>query len=73
MTYSLILAICEFVQAEPGNIDLTGKEITSAGASQIAQATVFVYTAKPRVGFPVVDPFCYADCQKTATDASGSL
>ena len=73
MTYSLILAICALVQAEPGNIDLTGK-VTSAEGEPIAQATVFVYTAKPRVGFPVVDPFCYADCQKkTATDASGKF
>jgi protocatechuate 3,4-dioxygenase beta subunit len=50
---------------------LAGKVLDSSG-KPISAATVFVYTAKPRVGLGILCPSCYPDCgKKTITDAEG--
>ena len=51
--------------------DLTGQIIDTNGAA-ISQASVFIYTAGPKLGTSSLCPSCYADCQKnTRTDAAG--
>ena len=52
---------------------LTGKVVDTAQKA-IPQATVSIYTAKPRVGLGILCPSCYADCRKKATtDAEGKF
>lgn len=46
--------------------------VTTKDGKPIADASVFVYTAKPRQGPSVTCPSCYPDCGKrTRTDADG--
>jgi len=53
--------------------DLSGS-VTDAAGKPVAQATVLVYTAKPRLGLGVLCPGCYLDCGKKATtDAGGKF
>jgi hypothetical protein len=66
---TLILAALSLSAATSS--DLAGQVVDAAG-KPIPQATVFIYTARPRVGPGVICPGCYADCRKSAaTDANG--
>ena len=48
--------------------------MVDAAQKPIPQATVFIYTAKPRVGLGIMCPGCYVDCGKKATtDAEGKF
>jgi hypothetical protein len=67
---TLLLAVMT-VSAAPTHGDLTGTVVDTA-KKPIPQATVFIYTAKPRVGLGILCPGCYVDCGKKATtDANG--
>jgi hypothetical protein len=56
-------------QARP---DLEGH--VSARGKTVPQATVFIFTAGPKVGTSTFCPSCYADCRKSAqTDAQGDF
>jgi len=58
-------------QAKLALVDLTG-HISDAVGSPLPGATVYVYTAAPRVGTSPFCPSCYVDCGKhQATDAQG--
>src|SRR5690348_5167557 len=51
--------------------DLTGVVKDSDG-QPLPQASVFIYTAGPKIGTGILCPSCYADCRKRATtDAEG--
>ena len=53
--------------------NLAGK-VVDRTQKAIPQATVFIYTAKPRVGPSILCPSCYVDCRKKATtDAEGKF
>jgi hypothetical protein len=67
---TLILAALSLPATATMN-DLAG-QVVDAAQQPIPNATVFIYTAKPRVGPGVICPGCYADCRKkVATDAAG--
>ena len=52
---------------------LTGR-ILREGQTPVTNATVFVYTARPKFGAGVVCPSCYPDCVKRAkTSATGEF
>ena len=69
---TLILAALT-VSAEPTAGDLVGKVVDSAG-KPIPAATVFIYTAKPRIGPGILCPSCYGDCGKKAvSDGTGKF
>jgi Carboxypeptidase regulatory-like domain len=69
---TLILALLT-VSAEPARVNLSGK-VVDAAHNPIPQATVFIYTAKPRIGLGILCPSCYVDCSKQATtDADGKF
>jgi beta-lactamase regulating signal transducer with metallopeptidase domain len=58
--------------SEPPRPDLTGHLQLTNG--QPVQATVFLWTAGPKVGTSPFCPGCYADCRKSAkTDAKGTF
>jgi len=68
---SLCLAACGPMRAEQARPDLLGR-VVRADQSAVTNATVFVYTAGPKIGTGVVCPSCYPDCAKRAnTDAQG--
>lgn len=51
--------------------DLNGA-VRDNNGNPLAEATVFIHTAKPRFGTSILCPSCYADCKKQATtDAEG--
>ena len=53
--------------------NLSGRVVDETG-EPVANATVFVYTAGPKIGSGVVCPSCYADCSKRAkTSAKGAF
>lgn len=53
--------------------DLSGRVLLNDG-SPVTNATVFIYTAGPKVGSAVVCPSCYPDCNKKAkTTATGEF
>src|SRR6266536_754660 len=58
--------------AAPGaRPDLTGRVLSEDG-SPVPKATVFIYTAGPKVGSSSLCPSCYVDCGKRArSDAEG--
>ncbi|HEX7653792.1 MAG TPA: carboxypeptidase-like regulatory domain-containing protein [Verrucomicrobiae bacterium] len=59
--------------AEVTRPDLTG-QVLGANGQPVPQATVFIYTARPKVGSSSLCPSCYADCKKQArTDAAGQF
>jgi len=59
--------------ANPARPNLSGRVLGEDGAP-VANATVFVYTAGPKVGSGVVCPSCYPDCSKrTKTSAQGTF
>ncbi len=67
-----LLLACATAAFAQDKTDLTGKVIDS-GLSPVKNATVFVYTAGPKVGTGVICPSCYPDCHKkaqTGTDGS---
>ena len=69
---TLILAALT-VSATPAGGNLAGKVVDTA-QKPIPQATVFIYTAKPRIGLGILCPSCYVDCGKKATtDAEGKF
>jgi hypothetical protein len=58
--------------ADDARPDLTGR--VSGDASAITNATVFIYTAGPKVGTASLCPSCYPDCRKQAqTDPKGQF
>jgi hypothetical protein len=64
----LASALCVHAATRP---DLTGKILAEDG-SPLTNATVFVYTAGPKVGTGSICPSCYPDCRKKArTDSEG--
>ncbi len=53
--------------------DLTGR-VTRTDGSPVTNATVFIYTAGPKIGTGVLCPSCYPDCTKRArTDRDGAF
>jgi hypothetical protein len=69
----LLFATCVSSMAESGRFDLVGG-VSAEDGSPITNATVFIYTAGPRVGSAVVCPSCYPDCGKKAkTSADGKF
>jgi hypothetical protein len=49
-------------------------QVTSASGTPVEGATVFVFTAAPKVGTSPYCPSCYPDCGKSAkSDAAGSF
>jgi hypothetical protein len=59
--------------AETARPDLLGRVVLKDG-SPVTNATVFIYTAGPKVGSAVVCPSCYPDCSKQAkTSATGQF
>jgi hypothetical protein len=53
--------------------DLTGV-VVDAGAKPLSGATVYVYTASPRIGVSAFCPSCYRDCGKHApADGAGGF
>ncbi|MDB6037024.1 MAG: hypothetical protein JWM99_865 [Verrucomicrobiales bacterium] len=61
--------------AAPGDDrpDLTGRILNQEGVP-IHNATIFIYTAGPKVGTANLCPSCYPDCRKKAeTDSEGSF
>ena len=70
MSVTLLLALLT-VSAGTARGDLAGNVVDTA-QKPVPQATVFIYTAKPRVGPGILCPGCYVDCgKKAATDAEG--
>ena len=67
MQTSLLFAILLTTQAD--GTDLIGKVVDSS-EKPIANARVFVYTARPRQGTSALCPSCYSDCTKEATTNS---
>ncbi len=53
-------------ETKPERPDLTGIVSDAAGAA-LPEATVFIFTAGPRVGTSTFCPSCYPDCRKNAT------
>jgi hypothetical protein len=73
MIHLTLLLTVLTVSAGPARGDLAGKVVDTA-QKPIPQATVFIYTAKPRVGLGILCPGCYVDCgKKTTTDADGKF
>jgi hypothetical protein len=69
---TLILALLT-VSAEPSQGNLAGKVVDTM-KKPIPQATVFIYTARPRIGLGILCPSCYVDCgKKAATDTEGKF
>jgi hypothetical protein len=68
MMHMTLLMTMLAIAANPGHSDLVGK-VADADQKPIPQATVFIYTARPRVGVGVLCPSCYVDCKKKATTA----
>ncbi|MFO1501922.1 MAG: carboxypeptidase-like regulatory domain-containing protein [Verrucomicrobiota bacterium] len=64
------------VRAEPSSVtrpDLTGRVLAKDGAP-LAEATVFVFSAGPKIGRGILCPTCYPDCLKRATtDLAGQF
>ncbi|HEX7153497.1 MAG TPA: carboxypeptidase-like regulatory domain-containing protein [Thermoanaerobaculia bacterium] len=66
----LVLLVPLFAQASS---EIGGRVVDAAGAP-VAQATVHVYEAWPRVGVNTVCPSCYRDCGKqVATGDDGAF
>ena len=73
MLHVTLLLCVSTVSASPARGNLAGK-VVDAAQKPIPQATVLIYTAKPRVGLGVLCPSCYVDCGKKATtDAAGKF
>ncbi len=71
MTHATVLLALLTAAAGPARAKLAGK-VVDAAQKPIPQATVFIYTAWPRVGPGVLCPGCYVDCgKKAATDTEG--
>ena len=71
MVHVILLLALLTAAAGPARANLAGK-VLDAAQKPIPQATVFIYTARPRVGLGVLCPGCYVDCgKKAATDAEG--
>jgi hypothetical protein len=60
--FALLLALLSVTAAE-AKVDLRGRVLTSEGRP-LPGASVFIYTAKPRVGTSALCPSCYPDCGK---------
>jgi hypothetical protein len=70
---SFVLIVGPTLKAADARPDLAGK-ISEADGTPIAGASVFIYTAGPKLGTSSFCPSCYADCQKKAqTDAEGDF
>lgn len=70
-----VLALCVGLPlpAQVARPDLVGR-VVHADDSPVTNATVFIYTAGPKVGTGVTCPSCYPDCAKRAnTDAGGAF
>jgi hypothetical protein len=65
MAMVVLLLSVENSGAESKRPDLTGR-VTREDGQPARDATVFVYTAGPKVGTAVVCPSCYPDCNKKA-------
>jgi len=69
----LLLAAGGALMADEARHDLVG-HVVHEDKSPVTNATVFVYTAGPKIGTGVVCPSCYPDCSKKArTDAKGAF
>ena len=67
----LVLFACTTFAAPGARPDLTGRVVGEDG-SPVPKATVFIYTAGPKLGTSSLCPSCYVDCGKRArTDAEG--
>ncbi len=70
---SLLLTAANPLLAADARPDLTGR-VLHEDDSPVTNATVFIYTAGPKVGTGVTCPSCYSDCSKRAlTDATGAF
>ena len=73
MIHVILLTTVLSVATGPTRGDLAGK-VVDAAQKPIPKATVFIYTAKPRIGPGILCPSCYVDCGKKATtDADGKF
>ncbi len=73
MLHATLLLAALTVSVGPAPGDLIG-QVVDASQKPIPKATVFIYTAKPRIGQGILCPGCYADCGKKAvTDADGKF
>ena len=73
MAHATLLLALLTLSSTPARPELAGT-VVDAAQKPVPQATVFIYTAKPRVGLGILCPSCYADCSKTATtDANGKF
>jgi hypothetical protein len=73
MVHVILLLATLTVSAGSAHGDLVGGVVDGA-QKPIPHATVFIYTAKPRVGLGILCPSCYVDCGKKATtDAEGKF
>ena len=73
--FVIISALMGFVVASSAAArpDLTG-HVKNEDGSPLPKASVFIYTAGPKVGTGTLCPSCYPDCQKHAkTDANGDF
>ena len=59
-----------FVRGELPRPDLSGRVVRDGGAP-VKEATVFVYTARPKEGSGALCPSCYPDCSKKVRTSSG--
>jgi len=65
-TLPLLSPIATAAESKPERPDLTGLVSDSSGVA-LPEATVFIFTAGPRVGTSTFCPSCYLDCRKNAT------
>ncbi len=73
MVHLTLLLTVLTVAAGPARGNLVGK-VVDAAQKPISHATVFIYTAGPRVGLGILCPSCYVDCGKKATtDVDGKF
>ncbi len=69
----LLLGICGAILGRPwppamageAGVDLKGT-VQDKDHAALTNASIFIYTAGPRVGAGILCPSCYADCRKTA-------
>jgi hypothetical protein len=70
---SLWVALFSFNHPLAAQVDLVGR-VTDADGAPLANASVWIYTAAPRVGVPTLCPSCYDDCRKkTQTAENGDF
>jgi protocatechuate 3,4-dioxygenase beta subunit len=77
MVHTIVMLAALSVWAAPSSANLGANlagRVVDRSQKAIPQATVFIYTAKPRVGPGILCPSCYVDCRKKAmTDAEGKF